>query len=505
MIRVILRDDSLEGVFDIQVAESLEGGLRLAQSQRLDIILLDLNLPDSNGFETFKILYASVPDVPVIVLTSSGGEELAWRAVDQGAQDFLYKHRLDPYWAAQSIRHAIGRHNLLQRLKEAEARELELARSANRAKTEFLATMSHEIRTPIGAVLMASDILRGDPADPSERLDLASMIHRNGEHLLKLVSDFLDLSKIEVGSLSIVSETARTRDLIGGIAESFAPIAAQKGLALGVEFGPGLPETLTTDLTRFTQILSNLLSNALKFTAEGQVLVRTSATLPEQGGGALTIEIDDTGIGISEEASRKLFRPYGQADTTIQRRFGGTGLGLLVSRRLASILGGSLDLTRTEPDRGCTFTLTIPLPQHSSPMPAALDSRKPTPDDRSTLTGFRVLLVDDNADNQRLVSTILKGAGAEVTQAGDGIDGIEAAMREHFDVVLMDIQMPRMNGDAATRELRARGYRRPIVALSADGFWSKESVAAGCDMYVLKPVEPDRLIKIVAGMGVSPY
>jgi signal transduction histidine kinase len=282
--------------------------------------------------------------------------------VDHGAQDFLFKNHLDAYWVAQCIRHAIGRFHLTKRLKIAEKRELEAAQKASKAKTDFLTAMTHEIRTPISSILMAAEYLTKNqvPSQNKNEPNFAQIIHRSGKHLLTLINDILDLSKVEAGCLSIDEMILPLKATIEDVVSGFKILAEKKNLSLDLEFAEDLPKAFTTDVTRFNQILSNLLSNAIKFTEKGGIKIKSSLNGKKASEG-LILEIIDSGIGISEQQINSLFRAYSQADNSIQHKFGGTGLGLILSKKLALAMGGDLELSTSSPGKGSTFTLSLPL------------------------------------------------------------------------------------------------------------------------------------------------
>ncbi|MCL4199228.1 MAG: response regulator [Phycisphaerales bacterium] len=394
-------------------------------------------------------------------------------------------------------------------------RELEIARAeaeaANRAKSEFLANMSHEIRTPMTAILGYADLLIDEGQGPLDRLECIQTIRRNGAHLLALINDILDLSKIEANRMSVERIAFSPAEVISDVESLMRLRAAAKGLLFEVECATPIPHTIHSDPTKFRQILLNLAGNAVKFTDAGGV--RLIARLLRREGeddGLLSVEVVDTGIGISPDQLDRLFASFTQADSSMARRFGGTGLGLAISKRLARMLGGDISV-RSTPGEGSSFTATIatgPLRDvrcvHSASAPRALASTSPgneAPAPR--LDGLRLLLAEDGPDNQRLIAFHLRKAGAEVVIAGNGRIAVERAfesLRDHpFDVVLMDMQMPELDGYAATRYLRAHAYARPIIALTAHAMAGdrERCLAAGCDDYTTKPIDRVELLSIV--------
>ncbi len=394
-------------------------------------------------------------------------------------------------------------------------RELEIARAeaeaANRAKSEFLANMSHEIRTPMTAILGYADLLIDEGQGPLDRLECIQTIRRNGAHLLALINDILDLSKIEANRMSVERIAFSPAEVISDVESLMRLRAAAKGLLFEVECATPIPHTIHSDPTKFRQILLNLAGNAVKFTDAGGVrLIARLVGRENEDDGLLSVEVVDTGIGIRPDQLDRLFASFTQADTSMARRFGGTGLGLAISQRLARMLGGDISV-RSTPGEGSSFTATIatgPLRQvrlvQSASAPRALASTSPGNEAQAPrLDGLRLLLAEDGPDNQRLIAFHLRKAGAEVVIAGNGRIAVERAfesLRDHpFDVVLMDMQMPELDGYAATRYLRAHAYARPIIALTAHAMAGdrERCLAAGCDDYTTKPIDRVELLSIV--------
>jgi PAS domain S-box-containing protein len=394
-----------------------------------------------------------------------------------------------------------------------------VAESATRAKSEFLANMSHEIRTPMTAILGFADILRDNVSDPV-CIDAIETVRRNGHYLLEIINNILDLSKIEAGKLHKDMNACSAVAVVADVASLMRVRAERTGLTLVTEFSGPIPQAIQTDPTRLRQILINLVGNAIKFTESGGVRIVTHLCREPGTTPLLQIDVIDTGIGMSAEETVRLFQPFTQADTSTSRRFGGTGLGLTISRRLAEILGGNIRV-QSQPGKGTTFSVTIdpgpldgmPLLEH--PAEAALQTPS-TPEHRKRdmpALSHRVLLVEDGPDNQRLIAYLLRKAGAEVVVAENGqvaldkivsaapsADGKQTQSFAPFDVVLMDIQMPVLDGYEVTRRLRAMGYKGPIVALTAHAMNQdrQQCLDAGCDGYLAKPLEQRVLLEIVA-------
>ena len=400
-----------------------------------------------------------------------------------------------------------------EELKEAK----QAAEKANRAKSDFLANMSHEIRTPMTAILGYTELLLDPDASDAERDDYVRTIRRNGEALLGLINDILDLSKIEVGRMATERTACSPWHVLADVASLMAVRAKEKGLQLEIDYATPLPATIRTDPVRLRQILINLTGNAVKFTASGKVKITARLVRQPDDVNRLVFAVSDTGIGMTPDEMTRLYKPFTQADASTTRRFGGTGLGLAISKRLAELLGGDIEV-QSQPEEGSTFTVFIdPGPLLGVPMLDSLEQAAPVQnhpaalDPSESLRG-RILLAEDGLDNQRLIQLILQRAGLEVDLAEDGwaacqkVDLAEEQERP-YELVLMDMQMPNMDGYNATRELRRRGYRGSIVALTANAMSGdrKRCLAAGCDDYLAKPIDRAGLLgAIVPHLTLTP-
>jgi len=386
------------------------------------------------------------------------------------------------------------------------------AEEASRAKSDFLANMSHEIRTPLTAILGYADILAEEcdtVSEPPERIRALETIRNAGRHLLLVINDILDISKIEAGKMTIESVESRLGPVLLEIESLMRPRAAERGAGLSIRLQTPLPESIVTDPTRLRQILMNLVGNAVKFTSEGTVTINVREE-KESDAQRLVIEVEDTGPGITQEQAARLFAAFAQADAGVTRRFGGTGLGLAISRRLAVLMGGNVVLARSAPGKGSCFRVDLPLRSvpgtsliHSLDVVNRLPASR-TADASIRLAG-RVLLAEDGIDNQRLITFHLRRAGAEVEVAGNGKIALamieeEATRGRAYDLLLTDMQMPEMDGYTLARTLRERGNRLAIIALTAHAMAEdrERCRAAGCDEYATKPLDKSVLLRLCA-------
>lgn len=381
----------------------------------------------------------------------------------------------------------------------------EEAERANRLKSAFLANMSHEIRTPLGAMIGFADLLRDTHIGSEEHANYIGVLTRNGEQLSIIINDILDLSKVEAGHLTLEYIDTNPRVLAHEVIELLIRKAQEKNLDLSFEAHASTPATLVTDPVRLRQVLLNLISNAIKFTQRGFVRLHSYGLQNEDGQTLLAFEVEDSGIGIPADQHGPIFEMFVQADGSVTRRFGGTGLGLALSRKLARALGGDVQVAASHPQEGSTFRFTAGhFPERLEQVPVLPPSQEKSlpgfqPGDRP-LVGVKVLVVDDSPDNRRLVSQLLLRSGAEVETAEDGFEGYRRALTGDHHLVLMDVQMPLMDGYTTTQRLREHGYRKPIIALTAHAMTEvrKKCLNVGCNDHLPKPINPQDLIGVVA-------
>ncbi len=383
------------------------------------------------------------------------------------------------------------------------------AEAANRAKSIFLANMSHEIRTPMSAILGYLDFLADADTTPEQRATYLAIIRRNGEHLLNLINDILDLSKIESGKFSVARQPCHPVEIAHDVVSLMKVKAAAKNIDLALELVGPVPQQIHSDPVRLKQILVNLMNNAVKFTDRGKVTLKIYLQ-EEQNKRQMCFAVVDTGPGIPESDRERIFEAFVQGEESLSRRYGGTGLGLTISRKLAQLLGGDISVS-SDLGKGSTFVLAIdPGPLDGIPMITAWTPQTPSDvqsQNKASIQAFHghVLLAEDGPDNQRLISFILRKAGFKVAVAGNGEEAIRMVeLAEHqgapFECILMDMQMPIVDGYTAVRELRSRGCRIPIIALTAHAMVGDREacLAAGCDDYLSKPVDKKTLVETVA-------
>lgn len=396
------------------------------------------------------------------------------------------------------VRAEVEQKRLVQGLQEAKAE----AERANTLKSAFLANMSHEIRTPLGAMIGFADLLRDPGLSREEHSSYINIVTRNGEQLSAIINDILDLSKVEAGHLAFDFSETSPENIAADVISLLRVKANEKNVVLEYTPTPSSPRSVVTDPLRLRQILMNIVGNAIKFTQVGSVKVKSFGEKDPKGHMNLFYEVADTGIGIPASQHDKVFDAFVQADGALSRKYGGTGLGLALSQQLAQELGGDLKLTKSIEGKGSTFLISIADKPELNQTSESARQREETKNQeiaQNALENIRVLIVDDSPDNRQLLWHFLTKYGAIVDFAENGLLGYRKALQGNFDIVLMDIQMPEMDGYTATQKLRETGFAKPIIALTAHAMDEvrKKCLNVGCTDHLTKPIRPKELIEAV--------
>ncbi|HML73508.1 MAG TPA: ATP-binding protein [Anaerohalosphaeraceae bacterium] len=374
------------------------------------------------------------------------------------------------------------------------------AEEANLAKSQFLANMSHEIRTPMNAIIGFSDLLTEENLS-EEQANYVDIINNAGKNLLNIINDILDLSKIESGKVVLEMAECSLPELLDDLRNLMQVRAAAKHIQFEIVSSPTLPKTIRTDGLRLQQCLVNLVGNAIKFTDQGYVHLTVSYHR-EHSTSQLRFDVEDTGIGIPPEKQQVIFEPFTQADNSTTRKYGGTGLGLTITSQLVKMMGGSIEV-KSKPGKGSVFRILLPLPAESAAMPQTVNLVQEITDaeshDSSAKLGGSILVAEDNPANQQLIQILLNKMGLAVTLVDNGQSAVEAATTTAYDLILMDMQMPVMNGYDAARTLRHRNIGTPIIALTANAMQGdmQKCIEYGCNDYLPKPVDKAKLVSIL--------
>lgn len=505
--------------YQLRTAVDGKEALQKIHDQKPDIVLLDVEMPILNGFEVLKEIRANyqAEEMVVIMVTSQHDGKGITRAFEEGAFDYIPKPATDSEIKAR-VRNAI---RVLELLREQKTLR-HAAEAANQSKSAFLANMSHEIRTPMTAILGYTEILEVESKShqvPDLFSESLAIIKRNGGHLMELINDILDLSKIEADKIDIETISCSPQKIVEEVIELVRVRAEDKGLKLEASYQYPLPAQIQSDPTRIRQILINLLGNAIKFTEVGTIRLETSLLERSDQEPQVQFTVVDQGIGMTRSQMSSLFRPFNQADSSTTRKYGGTGLGLTICKRLTEMMGGEI-LVSSEHEKGSQFSATvnagslegIELLQEFSKQSLQTDpesqennsNQDPATSLEITLEGLKILLAEDGPDNQRLISFILKKAGAEVIIAENGEVASQKALESMeggspYDAILMDIQMPILDGYEATRNIRERGYSAPVIALTANAMEGdrQKCIDAGCNDYLKKPVDRKKMVSLI--------
>ena len=369
-----------------------------------------------------------------------------------------------------------------------------LLKSREKAKSDFLANMSHELRTPLGIVIGMTDSVASGLIPDEEKPKVWEIIKRNGQQLLRLIDDILDISKVDASRLTVEKIDFSLRDLILAIVEDFSPRARERGIKIKTEFDAQAHDIIKTDPVRIRQVLVNLVGNAVKFTPKGTILIKLHAS-PDN---FARVTVSDSGIGLTQEQQAGLFSDFTQGDSSHTRKYGGTGLGLSLSRKLARALGGEVRLVTSEPGLGSTFEFMF-LANSASGQIRSIDRSTHSARQSSSRDSAKILLAEDSADNVTLIKTYLKTSNIEVTIAANGVEAVELVKTNRFDLILMDIQMPMMDGYQATQTIRESNQNVPIIALTAHALAEHraEALKSGFTDFLTKPIKRELLIETV--------
>ncbi len=506
--------DLLEEYFDnIDIAVNGEEGLQKykefyeVHNRFYDIVITDINMPKMNGIEMIEWIFKLHSRANVIVMSAHNESEYLLKLINMGISNFILKPieiSMFQTVLSRTIQSVVNQkklkhyHTKMKEMNLALRKSTEIAKNASEQKSLFLANMSHEIRTPLNAITGFISLLNENETDP-EKLKYLQVVKNSSDSLLQIISDILDVSKIENGMLEIEAANFDPYEDLITVAELFQVKAAEKGVVLKIQYSHTIPKTLYSDVLRIKQIFSNLLSNAIKFTPKGS---RVKCVI-WYAQGRLNIRVKDYGVGISKEKQKLVFNSFYQVEGT-SREYGGTGLGLAISRELATMLGGELTL-QSEEGKGSAFKLSIVMPiAEEAQEELALLRAEDAP-----LRGH-VLLVEDYEANRMFVGIILGNAGITYETANNGIEAIEKFKNGTYDLILMDENMPELGGVGATKAILQIEKERdqnhtPIISLTANALKGDRErfLQAGMDDYISKPVEPDKLLSVIRSFLVA--
>lgn len=518
--KILIVDDYKENIHalsnliqadDIEIfsAESADLALNVLTQHDIGLALIDIQMPYVTGIELAQLIRGvnRYKDLPMIFVTAHQQDQgLIVQGYESGGVDILFKP-LNPIIVRSKVRAFVELRKKTDQLKKSITDLVQLkveADAANKAKSEFLANMSHEIRTPLSAVLGFSEVLSNPDSSDAEKKRCRVAIHNNGNQLMRLIDETLDFSKIEANQLELIRESFSLYDLIRDVDVTLSQKAKDKGIQLHFFMGQiAFEDHFYGDTHRIKQVLLNVIGNAIKFTYDGDIEVKASIIPSELENHSkfcrVSIEVHDHGIGIDPKFVNSLFSPFTQSDSTTTKNFGGAGLGLAISKRIMRLMHGDVRLVSTTPQKGSTFEITFEVEKdfnpaaHVAPLPVVDPQAEEV---KKLLLGKKILAVDDSADNLELLEFMLDEYKMDLTCVQDGTSAFELMKKSDFDMILMDIQMPQVDGYETTRMIRDSGYARPIIALTAHVVKSEieKCFEAGCNGVVGKPYSKVSLI-----------
>ncbi len=482
--------------FRLECAERLTMGLERLDRGGIEVVLLDLSLPESQGLDSFLHVHVKVPDTPIVVLTGSQDEELGNRAVQAGAQDYLIKGQVDASSLGRALRYAIERGRIEKELR----RRAEQLAEMDRRKDEFLATLAHELRNPLAPIRNSLNILRLSCRTGPAPEHVLEMMERQVSHMVRLVDDLMEVSRITRGKIDLHKERTELAAIIRSAVDTSRPLieAARHQLAVSV---PTEPLILEVDSVRLSQVIANLLNNAAKYTEEGGQIWLTTRREQDH----VVISIRDTGVGIPAEMLPRIFDMFAQVDRTLKRSQGGLGIGLHLARTLVEMHGGKIEAHSQGPGQGSEFILRFPLAQTDS---SGEESCSRMYDPRTGGSSqHRILIVDDNHDVADSLLILLQFLGADTFVAYDGQSALDALRIYRPSVVFLDIGMPGMDGHEVARQMRRMPEGRDVAIIAMTGWGQEEdrrrSKANGFNDHLVKPVNADALQALLASLPVK--
>lgn len=500
-IAKIIKNEQVE----IFATTSEEEALDLIANNEFGLALLDVEMPKITGFELAKIIRSvnHFKALPIIFITSQPNDSrLIFEGYQTGAVDLLFKP-LDVNMVRAKVQIFVEmakQRELLQRhVRELQQLRIE-ADVASLAKSQFLANMSHEIRTPLAAVMGFAELATRNEVSSADKNEFASAVKRNGLLLMRLIDDILDLSKIEANKLEFEHTDFDLNEVLLDVDSNMAYRARENNVTMTFNLPKTVECKYVSDPVRIKQILLNIIGNAIKFSQGGKVDVDVNLQPQKNDLDRLIIRVKDTGVGLTPEQAVRLFQPFAQADSSTTRQYGGSGLGLVISKQIACALGGDIKLVSSKPGKGSLFEIQMTLKRDALLINSKTKSQT-AKDNQNTksrsLEGYKILAVDDSPDNLALLKHYLKESGIELSLVDNGATALDEVAKKNFDLVLMDVQMPLMDGHETTAKMRKLNFNKPIIALTAHALQSEHEKCrqAGCDSVLTKPISKVKLIE----------